>query len=111
MAEYQLTEGAGRAFTRCHTVILRNPSLGAGEAVFQEERIIEVAGEIVQTSLPLSLTAPLNTLADLSKTFPVLDPQTWEPTGETRSFLDIYQLLGSAYFALAAERDQPPVAP
>jgi hypothetical protein len=104
MAEYNLTEGAGRAFTRCHTIILRSPDSGPGEAVFHEERGLEVTGEQVKTPLPLNLIVPVG---DMSKTFPVLDPVTWEPTGETKSFLDIYQLLGSAYFALAAERDQP----
>jgi hypothetical protein len=104
MPEYNLTEGAGRAFTRCHTIILRSPDSGPGEAVFHEERVIEVMGEQIKTQLPLTLTV---LVGDLSQAFPVLDPVTWLPTGETKSFLDIYQLLGSAYFALAAARDNP----
>lgn len=78
-----------------------NPPPAAPTATFNEERVVE---------LPNSefLFTPAGECAkvfDAATTFPLLDPITGAPTGQTFSHGELYVILYSLYLQTATERD------
>lgn len=100
MPNYNESTVAGTAWQRCHTVTIRNPLGGAPTIEFGEERVIALDGEDMRTWVAGCIKA-------FSPTgqFPLLDPETNLPTGQTMTHAGLYQALYSLYMQTAAERD------
>lgn len=88
-------------WTRCRTVTVQNPVGETPKAYFQEEECVALPNEqIIKRDL-----AAVQKEFSPSSTFPILNPQTAEPTGETATHADVYALLFSLYMQTAMERD------
>lgn len=106
MANYKETEVLGTQWTRANQITINNPFASTPSINFSEEKIIQLGGSTVSQTVN-----GLNTSFNATSTFPILDPNTLEPTGETKSHMDIYTLLFSLYIDLATKRDTPPPLP
>lgn len=109
MPDYKETNLAGKAWNRCHEIVIENVRGTPPSVRFVEERVLELEGdqEIRQNLGPLTVSF------DPAREIPLLDPATGEPTGETATYGQAYALLYSAYIAAALARDaaNPPPAP
>lgn len=99
---YREASMAGTAWQRARLVLLHNPLGGAKGATFQEERALSLDGQ--QSSLGDVGSYRVDFEAD--GTIPLLDPATGEPTGETATHAQLYQIVFSLYRQTAAARDQ-----
>lgn len=102
MSEYKETSVIGQKFTRCHTINLSNPRNGLPSAQFSEEEVI-VLGENDMISRPVGgFTVMMdNPMASIE----IRNPMTYEKTGQTITFGEIYAILFSAYWDSAEKRD------
>lgn len=100
MPNYNESTVSGTSWQRCHTVTVRNPLGGTPKIEFAEERVIALEGEDMRTWV-----AGCEKNFSPSETFPLLDTQTNQPTGQTMSHADLYQALHSLYMQTARERD------
>lgn len=100
MPNYNESTVTGTSWQRCHTVTIRNPLGGAPKIEFAEERVIAMEGEDMRTWV-----AGCEKEFSASGVFPLLDPQTNQPTGQSMTHEALYQALYSLYMQTAAERD------
>lgn len=100
MADYMESGLVGTQWQRCKTVVVNNPLAGEKSILFHEERVISLGEQ--------SLKQPLDGCSkafSADGTFPLLNPTTNEPTGQTMSHSDLYVALYSLYMQTALERD------
>ena len=84
----------GESYLRCHQVVVDN-KLGAEPRItFMQERVAEVAGQVMHMPLP-----PVTLEFDPDATITLINPATGEPTGSTITQAEAHALLYSAYVA------------
>jgi hypothetical protein len=100
MPNYKQTTIDGTSWQRAHSVTVTNPLNGTPRIEFGEERVIVLAGEMInQWAAGCS--------KDFSPTgdFPLLNPETNAPLGASMTHTDLYVALYSLYMQTVAERD------
>lgn len=103
MSDYKESMLAGRAWQRCHQIVIENPRNGAPAVRFDEEEVLSVTGEQEMRRSVGTIALPF----DPAKTFQLRNPMTGEPIpGAESTYGDAYVLLYSAYIAAALERDE-----
>lgn len=102
MGDYKSTEIVGTSYKRGKKLTFFN-SLGAIPALQIEE---ETVYNLNETPLTVPAGLIIKEILDLSIEFQMLDPTTSEPTGSTKTYFDIYNILYSLYWHLATERDR-----
>lgn len=107
MPDYNETDLTGKAWQRCHEVIIANARNTLPIIQFYEERVIalEDGAEIRQGLGPLTINF------DPTREIALRNPETGEPTGATMTYADAYAVLYSAYLDAAFERDANQPAP
>ena len=104
MPNYNESTVSGTTWQRCHTVTVSNPLAQTPKIAFQEEKVVMLAGETVH-----QWCNGCEKVFEAATTFPVLDPATNLPTGQSVSHGELYVLFYSLYMQTALERDaQPP---
>lgn len=103
MPDYKQAELTGTEWQRCNLLSVSNPLGGTPEIVFSEERVVSLAtGAITQ------FTEGCRKQFSAAESFPLLDPATNAPTGQTLTHGELYVALYSLYMQTAAERDAAP---
>ena len=106
-------EKTASAYTRAHTVTLRNPhdSLSLTPSVtFHEEHVLSGLNAKGVTLSPSSDNIAVQyTPEAMAEEFPLLHPETGAVLG-TATLVDLQVLLHSLYFHETAKRDAPPEA-
>ena len=109
---YKQTDVVGVAWTRCRAVTIVNPLKGKGAinplngqeqgpmAFFQEEEVLSIPNNIITTDKGAISKDYVPT-----DTIPLLDPATGNPTGESVTQAQLYQILYSLYIQTATARD------
>lgn len=100
MPDYKQTTLTGTEWQRCHTVTIDNPLDGAPAIFFGEESVASVGSRIIKQNVP-GCRKPFSA----AESFPLLDPSTNEPTGQTMTHGELYVALYSLYMQTAIERD------
>lgn len=101
MADYKETTTTGKTWQRCYTVNITNHLTSPPRAVFFEEKVAQFGENQVTTPVG-NVNIDFN---PAEGTFPVLNPQTGEPTGAISSHAELYTLLFSLYMQAATARD------
>lgn len=96
-------EAQGRTWRRLQGLSLSTPYGQPPQAVFQQERAIGV-GDHVATIYDRSLPVP----ADPAHAFPVLDPSTGQPSGQTATVGQLTALIYSLYAQLSDAAEAAP---
>lgn len=99
--DYKQTTVVGTSYQRSHKGSFNNPIGGTPGIYFGEEKIINLGDEVIHQEAGGITKLMNNPLA----TFPLVNPETNEPTGTTASYLDVYVILHSLYIAAAKDRD------
>jgi hypothetical protein len=100
MAQYQEQTGQGQVWQRCYSIMVDNPLGGPATITFNEEKVMVIGEEVVKNPLTMcrkKFNSPM--------TFPLRNPQTGEPTGQTMTHLEVYKILHSLYIHTAMQRD------
>jgi len=100
MPDYKESSLSGVQWQRCKTVTIDNPLVGGKSVVFHEERVISLDGQ--------NLRQPIGACSKAFSSdgeFPILDPSTNLPTGQTMTHAELYSVLYSLYMQTALERD------
>ena len=100
MPNYKESNVSGTIYQRCHTVVASNPLGGQASVTFQEEQVVVLDGDDLHRHAG-SMTKQF----DGAASFPLLNPDTNEPTGKVMTHGELYQALYSLYMQAAAERD------
>jgi hypothetical protein len=100
MLNYKESVVNGTVWQRCHTVTARNPFGGQPKVEFAEEKIIMLDGEPINQ---WAQGCAVNFAPD--GTFPLLDPLTNLPTGQSMTHAQVFQVLYSLYMQTATARD------
>lgn len=101
MSNYNQSDVDGIKWTRASQVKIDNPLGGIASIRFREEDVISSGDDTISTCRG-SVGA---TFKDPQMSFPILDTETGEETGQTMSYQDVYIALHSLYISLARERD------
>lgn len=113
MPDYKETTVQGRSWQRCNQITFRNPVQGAPSASFDEEVVTTLADRVIVEPMRMMASAMpggIHTIYKPEATFPLLNPETGEPTGKQMSQQDIYVALYSLYMQQAAKRDEAEAA-
>lgn len=99
MSEFKEWTGNAKKWSRFDQVIINNPSGSAPYVTCREQEVLDLGGgeRIVRN------VGQLNFAFDPTYTFPLLDPTTNLPTGQTASMGDVYALVYSAVLAQALQ--------
>lgn len=100
---YKESTVAGTSYVRSPSMRVQNEESNQGITFYEERVVVLDDGERITTpygSLELPFL-PENALTE----FPVLDPNTGTPTGETRTYSQLAQDLYSLYIFAAQARD------
>jgi hypothetical protein len=103
---YAESNVVGVQWKRANAVYIYNPYGGAGRVIVQEEEMTHLGDKIV--------TQPSDTLRidfDPEGSFPEINPETGEVTGNTVSHMQVYVALHSLYIHLAKQRDEAALHP
>jgi len=100
MAQYQEQTGQGQVWQRCYSIAVDNPLGGQATITFNEEKVMSIADQVVRTP-----HAMCRKKFNAQMTFPIRNPQTGEPTGDTMTHLELYNILYSLYMHTAQQRD------
>ncbi len=100
---YQETTISGTSYVRGREVTVINQLGGYKGIMFAEERV-SVFGETIMRENIGAIHQEL-TPDNAGTPFALLDPETGEPVGGAATFQDVYVLLFSLYYHLAAQRD------
>lgn len=100
MPDYKEAALIGTEWQRCHNVTISNPLIGTKAVMFSEERVVSLPSGDISKEVPGCRKA-----FSVDGAFPLLDPVTNEPTGQTMSHAGLYQALYSLYMQTAMERD------
>ena len=103
MQNYKETNVTGTSYVRACEVTVSNVLDGYKGIMYVEEEV-SVLGEKIMRENVGALHQEF-TAENASTEFPLLNPVTNEPIGATATFQDVYVLLFSLYYHLAAQRD------
>ena len=101
MTNYQESTVSGTSWKRCADITIRNPISGVPTAIFIEEKVIVLGDQIIRQSDGNCYLE----FDPVAGSFPILDPSTKLPTGETATHQQLYKLLYSLYMQTALARD------
>lgn len=102
MTQYRQEEVLGTKYQRSFRVEFDNPLNSVPSATFHEESVVVLSdGNSVTT--PVGKVS--GSLIDPASEFALINPETFEPLGQTMTYQDIYVLLVSLYIHLASIRD------
>lgn len=103
MANYKETTVSGTSYVRAREVTVSNNLDGYRGIMFAEEQVSVLGDKVMRenTGALHQEFTPENSLT----AFPLLDPETNEPTGATATFQDVYIALFSLYYYLTQQRD------
>lgn len=104
MPDYKESAVAGVQWHRFRRITIDNPRLGVPTVTCLEEQVLSVDG-VEQRRDVGSLAFRFDPAAE----FPVLDPETGEPTGQTATGALVYALIYGYVMVEAAKRDAPQV--
>lgn len=107
MSDYKETDVVGKAWSRCHQIVVDNVRGRPPAVQFIEERVLllDDGQEIRQAQGPLGVDF------DPSRLIPIRDPATGELTGAEATYGQAYVMLYSAYIDAALARDAAMVKP
>lgn len=100
MPNYNESSISGTAYTRCNQVVINNPKGGVPSMAFLEERFIELGADSVARP-----TGSIQASFRADGVFPLINPGTGEPTGDTMTHQQVYAVLYSLYISEALARD------
>lgn len=103
MQNYKETTVSGTSYVRSNEVVVRNVLNGPKGIMYCEE-MVSILGEKIMRENVGALHQEF-TVENASTEFQLLDPVTNEPIGATATFQDVYVLLFSLYYHMAALRD------
>lgn len=103
MQNYKETEVSGTSYVRAREVVVSNVLDGYKGIMYVEEEVSILGSKIMRENV--GAIHQEFTADNASTEFPLLNPITNEPTGETATFQDVYVLLFSLYYHLATQRD------
>ena len=103
MQNYKETTVSGTSYVRANEVTVRNV-LGGYKGIMYCEEEVSILGEKIMRE-GIGAIHQEFTAENASTEFQLLNPVTNEPIGETATFQDVYVLLFSLYYDLAAKRD------
>ena len=112
MQNYKETTVTGTSYVRANEVTVRNV-LGGYKGIMYSEEMVSVLGDNIMRENIGAIHQEF-TAENAATEFPLLDPITNEPIGSTATFQDVYVLLFSLYYHMAAARDaanEQPVQP
>lgn len=109
MPTYTPVNVTAQNYRRSHGVIIKHEYNQHPQITYLEQDIL-LDGDNAYTNRVGELTGTM-TPENMLTEFPLLDPSTGKPTGETARYLDLQVLLFSLYFSLAATRDAQSAAP
>lgn len=104
MPDYKESNVAGVQWHRFRRITIDNPRLGVPTVTCMEEQVLSVDG--VEQRRDVGVLA---FRFDPAAVFPVLDPETGEPTGHTATGAEVYALIYGYVLAEAARRDAPQI--
>jgi hypothetical protein len=102
MSNYNETNVVGSTWTRCSSVYISNVYDSVPSITFGEQQLIVLEN---QNPLVVNTNNSCSALFDANGSIIVLDPATGNPTGQTVTQQQLYDILYSLYIATAAERD------
>ena len=103
MQNYKETAVSGTSYIRAREVTITNTLGGYKGIMFCEEEVSVFGNKIMRENL--GAIHQEFTPENASTEFPLLDPVTNEQIGATATFQDVYVILFSLYYHLAAQRD------
>jgi hypothetical protein len=103
MPNYKQTTLAGTAYTRASSVAVANPLTGVKAINFFEEQVVNLGDEVMLR--PQGGFQEPFTTENATTEFPLVNPETGEPIGQTATYMDLYVTLHSLYLHLAQRRD------
>ncbi len=103
MPNYKETNVTGTGYVRACEVTVSNVLGGYKGIMFCEEEVSIFGNKIMRENI--GAIHQEFTAENASTEFPLLNPVTNEPIGATATFQDVYVILFSLYYHLAAQRD------
>ena len=103
MQNYKETIVSGTSYVRAREVVVSNVIDGYKGIMYCEEEVSILGEKIMREGI--GAIHQEFTAENASTEFPLLDPVTNEQIGSTATFQDVYVLLFSLYYHLAAQRD------
>ena len=102
MANYNETPVVGSTWTRCSSVYISNTYNVIPTITFGEQQLI-----VIENQPPLVVNTNTSCMAQFVATadIQIVDPITGNPTGQTVTQQQLYDILYSLYIATAKERD------
>lgn len=104
MPDYKESAVAGVRWHRFRRITIDNPRAGIPTVTCAEEQVLSAGG--VEHRQDVGAMA---FRFDPAAVFPVLDPETGEPTGQIATGAQVYALIYSYVMAEAARRDAPQI--
>ena len=103
MPDYKESVVAGQQsqHQRCYQIMINNPHDVAPSVRFDEELLLALPDGSKINRQVGGITVPFDQL----KSIPIRNPATWELTGQSITFGEVYAILASAYWQAALERD------
>lgn len=112
MQNYKQTTVSGTSYVRAREVTITNLLDGYKGIMYSEEEVSVLGSKIMRENI--GAIHQEFTAENAGTEFPLLNPVTNEPIGETATFQDVYVLLFSLYCHMAALRDaanEQPIQP
>lgn len=112
MQNYKETSVSGTSHIRAREVMVTNTLGGYKGIMYAEEQVSVLGSKIMRENI--GAIHQEFTAENAATEFPLLDPITNEPIGSTATFQDVYVLLFSLYYHMAALRDaanEQPIQP
>ena len=102
MANYQETTASGTSWVRSNSVNIQNPLNGTPSVTFNTETVIQLEGgaTIVQPNMRW-----INKVFNSTEEFPIINPETNEPTGTFSTHSELYALLYSLFIKTVTDLD------
>lgn len=105
MANYNETPVVGSTWTRCSSIYISNTYGVTRNITFGEQQLIVIEN---QPPLVVNTNTSCATQFDATANIEILDPETGDPTGQTVTQQELYNILYSLYIATAKARDNQP---
>lgn len=102
MANYNETPVVGSTWTRCSNIYIANSYGVTPTITFGEQQLIAIEN---QPPLVVNTNTSCSTEFQASANIQILDPATGDPTGQTVTQQELYNILYSLYIATAKARD------
>jgi hypothetical protein len=106
MPDYRATQINGTSYVRSNEVLILNTFGQAPRIVFNEEKVINIDGEVIRQvyNAPLPAMPLIETFGVSNEPFPLLNPETGEVIGAATN-ASLHILLYSKYRQLTEARD------